>query len=96
MEQRLAAKLTDGPARPVNLDMGYVDGGKLVLATTKDYAHRLYLGAGIYGEVTLRWRAGAFEPWEWTYPDYRSGHYREFFAQVRAACLAERRRGRRP
>ena len=61
----------------------YVVSSKLVLATTKDHAHRLYLGGGIYAECTLRWFQGDFVPWEWTYPDYRTEHYRDFFAAVR-------------
>ena len=69
--------------RRVNLDPGYVDQAKLVLATTKDRQHRLYLGRGIYGEVTLRFTGGRFEPWEWTYPDYRTPEYRVFFETVR-------------
>jgi hypothetical protein len=89
MERRVGAKLSDSPERPVNLDVGYVSPGKLVLATTKDYSHRVYLRAGIYAEATLGWRHGAFEPWEWTYPDYRAEGYREFFANVRAACIAQ-------
>ena len=73
------------PERPVNLDPGYVSSGKLVLATTKDQPHRVYLGRGIYAECTLRWRRGGFEPWEWTYPDYASEGHREFFGRVRTA-----------
>jgi hypothetical protein len=69
--------------RRVNLDPGYVDQAKLVLATTKDRQPRLYLGRGISGEVTLRYTAGRFEPWEWTYPDYRTPEYRAFFDTVR-------------
>jgi len=69
--------------RHVNLDPGYVDLAKLVLATTKDRQHRLYLGQGIYGEVTLRFTAGRFVPWEWTYPDYRTPEYLAFFDAVR-------------
>lgn len=83
LERELASALSDAPRRPVNMDPGYVALGKLVLATTKDQAHRVYLGGGIYAESTLRWRKGAFEPWEWTYPDYRSQEYRAFFARVR-------------
>jgi len=83
LEQRIAAEHPEGPKRPVNLDPGYVAESKLVLATTKDYTHRIYLRAGIYAEVTLCWRRGGFEPWEWTYPDYRSEGYRAFFAKVR-------------
>ncbi len=85
IEKELAAALAPGaPPRPVNLDPGYVALSKVVLATTKDYAHRLYLGRGIYAECTLRWRHGGFEPCEWTYRDYASEQYRAFFGQVRA------------
>jgi len=71
-------------ARRFNLDPGYVSLSKLVLATTKDHQHRLYLGRGIYAEVTLRFHRHAFQPWEWTYPDYGSEPYRQWFATVRA------------
>lgn len=69
--------------RRVNIDIGYVSLSKLVLATTKDYSHRLYLGKGIYGEVTLRFLKGRFQPWPWTYPDYASDKYCEIFNQIR-------------
>jgi len=72
-----------GVPRPINLDPGYLDAGKLVLATTKDQAHRLYLGQGIFAEVTLRFESGEFVPWPWTYPDYRREDYRAFFKVVR-------------
>jgi hypothetical protein len=83
VEQAFA--LPDGQCcrRWVNVDPGYVDQAKLVLATTKDRQHRLYLGRGIYGEVTLRFTGGRFEPWEWTYPDYRTPEYLAFFEMVR-------------
>ncbi|MHC4788815.1 MAG: DUF4416 family protein [Planctomycetota bacterium] len=83
LEKELARELPDAPARPVNLDPGYVSLNKLVLATTKDFAHRVCLGGGIYAESTLRWLDGAFQPWEWTYPDYRTEGYRAFFTGVR-------------
>lgn len=71
------------PGRPVNLDPGYVTPGKLVLATTKDHAHRVYLSDGIYAEVTLTWTQGTFAPREWTYPDYRTPGTLAFFQEVR-------------
>ena len=92
LEQQLGAELPGGPRRPVNLDPGYVSRAKLVLATTKDYGHRVYLGSGIYAEVTLRWQGGRFEPWEWTYPDYRSEGCRQFFAEVRELYVQQLRR----
>ena len=56
---------------------------KMVLATTKDYSHRIYLSRGICAEVTLHFESGQWRPWPWTYPDYASGHYNEFFASLR-------------
>ena len=70
--------------RRVNLDAGYVDSAKLVLASTKDHAHRIYLGEGIYAEITLRFHRKTFQPWAWTYPDYRSQTYIELFNHIRA------------
>lgn len=69
--------------RAINLDPGYLEYGKLVLATTKDHQHRLYLGQGIFGEVTLRYTNGTFSPWEWTYPDYATPAYISIFNQIR-------------
>ncbi|MBX9789568.1 MAG: DUF4416 family protein [Pirellulales bacterium] len=76
--------------RPLNLDPGYLTLAKLVLASTKDHAHRIYLADGIYAEVTLSWKHGRWQPWEWTFPDYRRGDYHEFFS----ACRARLRLGR--
>ena len=84
LEVELSETLSGAPPRPVNLDPGYVSLSKLVLATTKDYAHRVYLGDGIYAESTLHWHKGGFEPWPWTYPDYRTEACRAFFARVRS------------
>jgi hypothetical protein len=78
--------------RRVNIDPGYVAPSKLVLATTKDYDHRIYLGKGIYAEVTLRYRHGHFQPSEWTYPDYRTELALDFFTRVRSDVLAHPRR----
>ena len=79
-----AAALSRWPEeRPVNLDPGYLEPGKLVLATTKDQAHRLHVGDGIFGEVTLQWRDGAWQPWPWTYADYREPVVLAFLTQAR-------------
>ncbi len=56
-----------------------------MLATTKDQAHRVYLGGGIYAEATLRFEAGAFVPWPWTYADYRQPAVLEFLRDARAS-----------
>ena len=68
-------------SRRVNIDPGYIDLSKLVLASTKDYSHRLYIGDGIHAEITLIYKDHHFRPLEWTYPDYRSNIV--FFESVR-------------
>jgi hypothetical protein len=71
--------------RRVNIDPGYLNLSKVVLATTKDHSHRVYAGRGIYEEVTLAYRRGqGYVAWPWTYPDYRSDAARQFFLEVRA------------
>jgi hypothetical protein len=81
----LEAMLGDGSAfpRPVNIDPGYVAMHRLVLASTKDGPHRLYIGEGVFGELTLLYRSGSFTPLPWTYADYRTGEARRFFGEVR-------------
>ena len=88
LEQRLA----EDSRRQINLDPGYIDLSKLVLATTKNDQHRIYLGQGIYGEVTLRFTSKSFRPWDWTYPDYRTDHYISFFNDVRQTYLEQLKR----
>jgi hypothetical protein len=88
LEQSL---LRDGKRR-VNIDPGYVSLGKMVMASTKDHAHRLYLGQGIYGEGTLTYQRGRFHPWPWTYPDYASDHYCGLFDAIRERYKAQLRR----
>ena len=77
-------KLSADKKRRINIDPGYISDAKLVLATTKDYFHRIYLSRGIYAEVTLKWRKGGFEPSEWTYPDYRSKEYIDILNHIRS------------
>jgi hypothetical protein len=89
LEADLARDLTAPVPRPVNLDPGYLDGSKLMLATTKDYVHRIYLRDGIYAEITLTYRKGAYVPTPWTYRDYATPPYLAFFAQARARFLAQ-------
>jgi len=90
MEATLAATLQADVPRPVNLDPGTLDGSKLILATTKDYAHRIYLAQGIYAEVTLIYHKGGYQPTPWTYRDYCSEPYRAFFATARARYVHQR------
>ncbi|MEM6472471.1 MAG: DUF4416 family protein [Planctomycetota bacterium] len=92
LEVRLAATRIQGDAvsestsvnsRPINLDPGYVTQAKLVLATTKDRDHRVYLRDGIYGEVTLNYTAKRWVSHRWTYPDYRTEEVAAFATSCR-------------
>src|SRR5437867_8854406 len=71
LEGELAARGRFPEERPINLDPGLIQLGKFLLASTKDQAHRVCLQDEIFAEVTLRFQAGAFEVWPWTYADYR-------------------------
>jgi hypothetical protein len=81
-----------GPGgRAVNIDPGYLDRTKLVLATTKDCSHRICIGQGIYGDVEMIYKSASFVCLEWTYPDYRAALAIEFFNKVRSVYLADLR-----
>jgi hypothetical protein len=83
LENEIASGGLYPEARPLNLDPGLIQLGKFLLASTKDQAHRVYLADDIFAEVTLRFQAGAFEVWPWTYADYREDTVRTFLAQAR-------------
>jgi hypothetical protein len=83
LEQAVADSQVYPEPRPLNLDPGILALGKFMLATTKDQAHRIYLRSGIYAEVTLRFQAGSYEPWTWTYADYRQPQVIAFLNEAR-------------
>jgi hypothetical protein len=83
-------------ARPLNLDPGYMSQAKLVLASTKDHAHRIYLRRGIFAEATLLFQNGAWQGQPWTYPDYRREDYHRFFSQCRDYLRARLAKGATP
>lgn len=69
--------------RKVNIDPGLLSLSNLILASTKNYSHRIYLGDGIYGEVTLIYKKKTFSALDWTYPDYREKNAIVFFTRAR-------------
>lgn len=83
LEEKYLESAGPSASRRVNLDPGYVALSKMVLASTKDFFHRIYLKDGIYAETTLNYRKPSFEPFPWTYPDYRSPGYVKFFNDLR-------------
>ena len=76
--------LSSGGKRRINLDPGYLTLSKIVLASTKDYSHRIYLGKGIYAETTLIYKGGIYTPHLFTYRDYQDKKCIELFANARA------------
>ncbi len=76
--------------RRCNLDPGYLTRDKLVLASTKDFYHRIHLGKGIFAEVTLHYRQGVFRHFSWTYPDYREREIQQFLSRARKDIHADK------
>jgi len=74
---------SDNGKRQINLDPGYLTLAKIVLASTKNYAHRVYLRKGIYGEITLFYQDGIFKPHIFTYRDYQEKSCIDMFMHAR-------------
>jgi hypothetical protein len=85
----IEGELAENNKRKVNIDPGYISRDKVVLATTKDFYHRLYLSDGIYGEVTLHYKRGQYRFFSWTYPDYRQLNIYQFFEKARSSLVKE-------
>ena len=83
LETEIAKRSPWPVERPINLDPGYLTLSKLVLASTKNHSHRIYLRDRIYAEITLYYQKKTYRPWPWTFPDYASELYVEFFNNAR-------------
>jgi hypothetical protein len=69
--------------RKVNIDPGYMLRERFVLASGKNFSHRIYVGAGIYADLTLIYQKGRFQKLPWTYPDYSDDDMLKFLERVR-------------
>ena len=78
--------------RKINLDPGFINHGRLMLATTKETGFRVPLKDGIYTELTLFWARGGWQKVPWSYRDYQSERVQKFITEVRKSYLAERRK----
>ena len=83
LERQLAAELQRPWPRPVNFDPGLIEPSKLVLASTKNFAHRVYIGDRMYAEVTMIYVRGTWQTFPFTFPDFKSGRYDAFLSTVR-------------
>ncbi|MDN3515593.1 MAG: DUF4416 family protein [Candidatus Brocadia sp.] len=94
LEECIATSKKYPPKRPANIDPGYMNESRLVLASTKDFSHRIYLRDGIYAEVTLNYRRGRYESFPWTFPDYKSADYQNFFLLARELYIKKLKAGK--
>jgi len=91
IERKLALRLGLSIPRPVNLDPGIIEPSKLVLASTKNFSHRIYVGKKIYAEVTLIRSKGQWKTFDYTFPDFRQQKYFDFFDKVRTRLVEQLR-----
>lgn len=89
---QIESKYSDKGKRRFNLDPGFLSLENFVLATTKNYTHRIYLKDGIYADLTLIYKEKDFRPLEWTYPDYRGEEIRQLLKSLREEYLQSLRR----
>ncbi len=90
--ERIEEALAVGGRRTVNVDPGHLTEESFILATGKNYSHRVYLRDGVFADLTLVYRTGAYRALPWTYPDYASEAVRAFLGEVRAAYREARGR----
>lgn len=79
----IEAELATHTRRNINIDPGYMLRERFVLATGKNFAHRIHIGSGIYADLTLLFQKGAFQSLPWTYPDYKAPQMQSFLTQAR-------------
>lgn len=89
MTNALELKFAEKGKRRVNMDPGYMLQERFVLATGKNYSHRIYIGKGIYADLTLIYTKGSFQTLPWTYPDYADQKMLSFLGQVRNRYISD-------
>jgi len=88
LELKYSVERNGKSARRINLDPGYVAPHGIVLATAKNFAHRIYLRDGIYAEMTLNFTSGGgFKYFDWTYPDFKTPAYQRYFVELRQTLM---------
>ncbi|MCK5507678.1 MAG: DUF4416 family protein [Desulfobacterales bacterium] len=80
---KIEKKYSKNGKRLINIDPGYMLQERFVLATGKNYAHRIYIGMRIYADLTLIYQKGSFRKLSWTYPDYTEKNMLTYLEMVR-------------
>jgi hypothetical protein len=75
--------LDEAGNRKVNIDPGFMSQARVILSSSKNFAQRIYLGRGVFAEVTLLYHSPDFTSLPWTYPDYQSPYVKNFLKRVR-------------
>ncbi len=88
---RIEEQLARRGRRRVNLDAGYLDHSKVVLASMKFAGQKIHLGQGVYADLMSRYRKGRYRPLEWAFPDLRDGRYDGDLARIRELYMGQRR-----
>ncbi|MGD9975157.1 MAG: DUF4416 family protein [Desulfatirhabdiaceae bacterium] len=89
MTNTIESDMVEGDRRTVNIDPGYLLRERFVLATGKNFAHRIHIGNGIYADLTLLYQNGAFQTLPWTYPDYARENIQKYLVMVRRKYIAD-------
>lgn len=87
LTREIERSLSKDGRRAINIDPGYLTLSKVVLASTKNYSHRIYMGKGIFAEVTLIFRNKRYRPHLFTYRDYASDSYIDIFMKARQLLI---------
>jgi hypothetical protein len=89
LEEKYRSQTAHGLGRRVNLDPGYLEAGKVVLASTKNASQRIYLRSGVFAEATLLYHDGVFHGSSYTYQDYLWPETLSFLSSLRSIYLAQ-------
>lgn len=89
LTNEMEKKYSEMNKRTVNIDPGYMLLERFVLATGKNFAHRIYIGQGIYADLTLIYQNGSYQVLPWTYPDYADPSMIEYFEVIRKKYMKD-------
>jgi len=87
----IESRLSGENGRAINLDVGYLDHNKIVLASFKGAGQKIYLTNGVWADMVARYRGGKYVPFEWTFPDFREGRYDRELISIRQIYLEQMR-----